>query len=430
MQGRLVLDPDLPVLHTFGDAYSRGRQHGEALRDQIHACFREVWSDGWFRVSPLFPPSLFRRWAAMQARFLNPDERDELRGVADGSGLPLDEVQVMNAAPPFEVVHNLLSGGSSDACTQIASRRPRGALVGRNLDAIDVGGVHRFAILAVHHPSRGLAWASPGFVGKVLDAVTGWNEAGLVVAQNVSELAFERFYGLYTGALVRRVVAECATVGEAARLLGAAPRLCGGGRSLLVARGDDAVVLEVAQRVFGPSRVHRRSWGECGDAPDTLALTNHYRTPELVSATPGPSSWARLARAMRLAREGIDSVEAMMAAMTDTCRPSDAGVRVPGNPVSLANVGAEARGPSARGAQAPSADTICCCGPAIRRFGPLPLPRDLDVRVATRMSTVCDLRRRHLWVAVGRPRVTDAAQYRCFDVTDLLKESRIPGFRG
>lgn len=404
MQGRLVVEQGLPVLHTFGDAYSRGRQHGELLADRMHACFREVWRDGWFCVSPLFPPWLFRTWAAIQARFLSPEEREELRGLSDGSGLPLEDVQVMNAAPPFEAVHNLLSGGSSDACTQIASRGPDGVLVGRNLDAAFVGGAHRFAILTVHHPSRGLAWASPGFVGKVLDAVTGWNQAGLVVAQNVAELAFERFRGLYTGALVRRVVASCATVDEAVRMLGTAPDLCGGGRSLLVARGDDAVVLEVAQRVVGPSRVHRRTWGECGDAPDTLVLTNHYRTPELVSATPGRSSAARLARAMALARGGVDAVEAMKAAMTDTCGSS----------------AADLRGPSAGGAGEASADTICCCGPPIRRFGPLSVPADLEVRMATRISTVCDLRRRRMWVAAGQPRVTDAAQYRCFDLTSLL----------
>ena len=266
-----------------------------------------------------------------------------------------------------------------------------------------MGGLHRYAMLAIHHPSRGLAWASPAFVGKVLDAVTGWNEAGLVVAQNVSELAFERSWGLYTGALVRRVAAGCATVDEAERMLRAAPALCGGGRSLLVTRGDAATVLEVAQQMVGPSRVHCRSWGECGDAPDTIALTNHYRTPELVSATPGRSSSARLVRAMALARRGIDSVEAMMAAMTDCGQVTlDRHERPDGATTS------------------PSETTICCCGPPIRRFGPFSLPPDLEVRVATRISTVCDLQGHHMWVAAGQPRVTDATQYRGFDVAELL----------
>lgn len=396
MQAVVDRSAEIPVIHTFGDAYARGRQHGEALRDEIQACFREVWRDGWFRVSPLLPPVLFRRWAAMQARFLRPDEHDELRGLADGSGLPLDDVKVMNAAPPFEAVHNLISGGSSDACTQIAVRGPQGVLLGRNLDAADVGRLHRYAVLLVNHPTQGAAWVTPGFAGKVLDAITGWNEAGLVVAQNVSELAFERFRGLYTGALVRRVAAHCASIDEAAATLAAAPSLCGGGRCLLVARGDDAAVFEVAQRVVGPTRVARRGFGECGDAPDTLVLTNHYRTPERVSGTPGRSSSARLARAMAMAREGIDSVEAMQAAMTDSC---DA---------------------AREGSSRASETTVRCVGLPLRRFGPLPVPGDLEVRVATRLSTVCDLRRGQMWVAVGQPWVTDATPYRCFDVAEQL----------
>ncbi|NDD29045.1 MAG: hypothetical protein EB084_12345 [Proteobacteria bacterium] len=389
----------LEVVHTFGDAFARGRQHGEALRDKIHAHFDHEWRNGFMRASPLLPPAVFRAWARLQGHWLCPDERDELRGVAEGSGLAYDDVLVMNSAPPFEALHSLLGGGLVSACTQIATRGIRGVLIGRNLDTVSAGGLAQAAVVMVSHPDRGCAFITPGFAGKVLDAVTGWNAHGLVVSQDTSELRFERFVGLYSGALVRRLVMGCADLTSVQRALRHAPPLCGGGRSFLAAREGDAAVFETAQRVIGPRHVSRRGWGEGGDAPDALVLTNHYRTPRLATRPASVSSSARLARALALVEGGIDDAEAMMAAMTDKI---DGALGEP------------------RGRERPSDRMICWYGDRVGGLGPFAVPADLEVRVATRVSTVCDVPARVMWVGIGVDYVSESTHFRPIDVAAAL----------
>src|SRR5688572_19237362 len=189
----------LRLLHTRGTPYESGLQHGVLLREDVRACFREVWRDGLMRGSPLFPRWLFYAYAWLNHGFMSRDERLELRGLADGSGLPYADVLVMNSQSPIDIGYNWVTGG----CTQVVVP---GRLVARNLDTLSLNRLHRYAVVQVHHER----FLTPGFAGKVLDAVTGWNVHGLHVCQDDAQSAWTNPLGLYCGALVRRMVEHCA----------------------------------------------------------------------------------------------------------------------------------------------------------------------------------------------------------------------------
>lgn len=398
-----------PVVHTYGGPYERGAQHGRLLSEQVRACFGEVWREGWFRGSPLLPAPVWYAWARLNALFLDEDERAELRGMADGSGLSYADVLVMNTAPPVDAVHNFLSAGSvaTAACTQIVAQGAATGdgrrLLGRNLDTVGLHRLHRHAVLQVHHPDTGYAWLTPGFAGKVLDAVTGWNERGLVVSQDVAELAFENCFGLYSGALIRRIVSRCATRAEALGLVQSLPRLGGGGKTITVTDRDGVMVIEVAQTLWGGitgrKRVATRGPGESGDAGDTIVVNNHFRAPEQVrhARRPSRSSAARHRRASALVRDlwGRVGLEALKAFMTDKTDGES---------------GAEC------GPERPSDRIINWYGPRVRALGPFAVPAELEVRVATTISTVCDVTSGVMWVADGKPYVDSPGDYRPVDV--------------
>ena len=80
--------PGLPLLDLDGEPFARGAAHGRALadliRDNIETYLRRFESGGLERDAVLAEGD---SWAARLAAF-DPDYGEEVRGIADGAGLP------------------------------------------------------------------------------------------------------------------------------------------------------------------------------------------------------------------------------------------------------------------------------------------------------------------------------------------------------
>ncbi|MHB2021082.1 MAG: C45 family autoproteolytic acyltransferase/hydrolase [Candidatus Xenobia bacterium] len=401
----------LRLLHTAGDAYEAGWQHGRLLREQVVGSFEEVWRDGFLSLCRAFPPWLWYGYAQLNAGHLSDAETAELTGLADGSGLPFDDVLLMNSQGPLQLAHSYVHPHGYGGCSQFAAVGPAtldgGMLVGRNLDSIGLYRLHRHAVLRVHHPQQGQAFVTPGFAGQVLDAVAGWNDAGLYVAQNDCEAWGQSPSGLYSGALVRRMVQHAASIEEALQHLDRITWLAAGARSFLLADGQRAVLAEIRQDALqGLQESHLvtvRRLGEAGDVPHTVTATNHFLTPGQARRVRAPSgsSQTRLAR-LRQMMEGawgrLDATRAreMLMDKLDLARGE------PG------------------GREAPSDCMVNWFGPRLVRLGPFPVRADLVARVSTMVSTVCDFARRQMWVAMGEPWISDGAAFRAIDVGEEL----------
>lgn len=411
-QGFLEKQAGHLVLHTAGSSYQRGVQHGWLLRRQIQSCFQEAYVNGFFRCSKLFSPQLWYTFSQLNARFFNSCEKDELTGIAHGSGLRFKDILVMNSAQPIEAIYNLIKSGSMAGCTQVVlsnkATASGGMLVGRNLDIINLDILHKYALIQVHKPNDGNAFVTPGFVGKVLDAVTGWNEKGFHVSQDIAELPWENCYGLYSGALIRRLVSSCASIKEAVAMIEQLSKLGGGGKNITLADGKQAVVVEVAQTIRdgarGTKRVSQRSSGECGDAPDVITATNHYLTKRQLEQIDKPSSTSSLTRMKRAqmlidesyGRHDVESVKSLLMDKLDL---------VTGQ---------------IHGAGRPSDNIINWHGPRITRLGVISIPHDLEIRVSTTISTVSDLARGIMWIALGKKYIDSTADYYPLKVYDEL----------
>lgn len=113
----LQAPPTREVVHLYGSPYERGFQHGEQLKSKVHSFYTTLLTNSLFPYLGREQPDIASFLAEYQAeryqngrfafellldsaksieRTLPRATREEIRGVADGSGLSYDEVLVLN----------------------------------------------------------------------------------------------------------------------------------------------------------------------------------------------------------------------------------------------------------------------------------------------------------------------------------------------
>ena len=235
----------LRIVHLSGSPYELGRQHGEILREAVQASVRVLL--GYFRGYLKIPwiRALAVNWWLDQAwrqaaPFLSPRYLDELRGLADGSGVPLGELYRLHAIPD-----------RTYSCSSFAAwgrATADGRLIHvRNLDWNIEAGVQRFAAVFVVRPSGRRAFVNVGWAG-FIGVLTGVNDAQLSIGQIGAETVDATFRGEPMAFLMRRVLEEAEDVEEAARTIREARRTVGVNYVVADAKANRALVLETTRR--------------------------------------------------------------------------------------------------------------------------------------------------------------------------------------
>ncbi|MBI2251700.1 MAG: hypothetical protein HYU63_02925 [Armatimonadetes bacterium] len=401
------------VIHTFGSPYEEGYQHGKLLKNEIIKCFKEVYQEGFFKASPILPKIVWYFYAKLNEKFLRPEEKDELKGIADAAGLKYNDILVMNSEAPYQALANFLESlGMSSHCSQLAvmgkAALDGNTLIGRNLDSLDLNRWHKYALIQVHHPQKGYNFIAPGYAGKVLEAIIGWNEKNLIIAQNNTPYPFQSPFGLYTGILMRRLIQNCAVPKEAEEMIKNTKIISNAGTSILAANNKEAKVIEAAQNIIDTFKnnkiVQSRKTGEIDNLLDTLTLANHYKTPFTFKSAIPPleGSLLREQRIKKLISSNygkIDS-EIIKNILTDKLDLKTGK-----------NIGPENPGDNA----------VDWYGKRIAKFGPFSIPKNLEVRITTNISAVCDLKEKIFWIALGKNYISRSQDYKSFKIMELLK---------
>ena len=249
----------LPFIECSGSPREMGRQYGEQAREGIHAN-REWWQTE-------------RRVAASKAglascrEFLRervPHLYEELHGIAEGSGVPADEILMFNQRD---------AGAKPVGCTSMALVAPTdGTLVAKNNDGAT--GESGSFVVRRSRPAHGIPMLQVTYAGW-LSGLDAMNAEGLANTHGSVGSKLPRPFPavdirLWTYVLLRR----CSTTDEFLAGLALTP-LTGKGFNIVV--GDvagDVCVVEAAVPVIGS---HSRR------EPFVFA-TNHYVTPELAEA--------------------------------------------------------------------------------------------------------------------------------------------------
>ncbi|MGE0374683.1 MAG: C45 family autoproteolytic acyltransferase/hydrolase [Planctomycetaceae bacterium] len=187
-------------LFVVGKPRELGRQHGEASREQIRGfceiALRQV--NRMMRVSRESALQIARESAAF-VRSYAPDLLDELQGTAEGAGVSLDDLmllQVRNQLQP--------DGAGAEGCTSLSTANGAARLVAQNWD--NDPELDAFTIVLTRKPDGKPAVTTVGQAGLI--GYIGFNDAGIGLCLNTLPAPSRRL-GVPHYFQVRRIYEAC-----------------------------------------------------------------------------------------------------------------------------------------------------------------------------------------------------------------------------
>lgn len=284
----------LPVIEVRGNAAQRGAQQGEGARAQIHLALN--------RYREILPQSFRLDWKQILEGALEflpfaedsfPQSVAEARGIADGAGVPFEEVWALNC---YEELTDLSQ--PDRGCTSIALQSHATAnghvLIAHNEDWLSMD---RDTVYLV----RGDPVGEPNFIGLAYGPLLvniGFNEEGIGVAINSVRskdvrLGVPRI--IYSRAVLKAhnledAVQTCLPLNRA-----------GGYHFMLAAAEGEILSLETSANLYD-TRHSKGGW---------LLHTNHYLSPKmrpLEKTGDYANSILRFKRAVGLLREQLGKI--------------------------------------------------------------------------------------------------------------------------
>jgi len=209
-QGVAYRYPGLPPLvEVAGDPYEMGLQYGVLLRPEIMTALDALgkFLNGQARgagVPSILMTAGVKFKAAQLARRLPRRYRDEMRGVADGAGIPESTVVVVSLL--YDIYQSMM------ACTGVLFKGPQGSIIqGRLNDMAGFGEVSRIAAIVRHKP-RGLNAFIHMDLPLYLGVETGMNDKGLCCGGETLRIKKADGHGFSHPFLMRMILEEAGTL--------------------------------------------------------------------------------------------------------------------------------------------------------------------------------------------------------------------------
>ncbi|MCX7887753.1 MAG: C45 family autoproteolytic acyltransferase/hydrolase, partial [Verrucomicrobiae bacterium] len=217
--GSLEIKNGYRVLRLRGKPYEIGFQHGRLLATNIHRlCERIVYGVGFYYS--IEKGQWFLHEAAKlverQRPFIAPEYFEEMRGLADGAGLPLSLVQAANIFPEFFHCSGLAVFGK-------ATREGR-LFHARVLDYMTEVGLQDEAVLMAVEREGARRFVNVSYAG-FIGSVTGMNEKQIAIGE-MGGRGEGDWDGTPMAQLLRGALENCDTLEEALDYMRNRPRTC------------------------------------------------------------------------------------------------------------------------------------------------------------------------------------------------------------
>ena len=262
LQGKMVLE-------LSGSAYEMGREHGRLLKDLVHVAVHDYLRKSLqiFEV----PYEYVLKKARFCERFIPEPYIEEMRGIADGSGISYEEVLSLNCLIDID---NVYSYNYIQCCSFVlhpCALRGAATIHGRNLDFPHHGVIPKTAVVIVRTPDDtsllptcAITWA--GFVGML----TGSNSALLTASEVSSPADDNSLEGVPIAFLMRRLLEVSDSLEGCAEFLKAAPRTCGYNLAVCDGKTDESKCFEITHKTLKTRRGRKGAL-----VVDTVRLCNH-----------------------------------------------------------------------------------------------------------------------------------------------------------
>ena len=275
-----------------GTPFEQGLMQGKELRDAILHNIEEVKNKmKKDRVDER------RYWAFVQrnADFMKEKHTDlyeEMKGIAEGAGIPFEEILLLNIPAYFmtgyfnqECTRIMARGkATADGCTYVIKNRDMGTYIGQT-------------VVSREYPD-GLKIVEVNGAGTVTYPAAGMNSYGLGVTTTGFWSAkvspdIETIDSTHIFVNVHLLLANCRTAKEALEYVKASPRM--NGLNIILVDQTDAFLIEMTKDDV---------YVEEDDGSGILFRTNHYLSEKFKSLNPGeedyPSTFKRHARVKEL----------------------------------------------------------------------------------------------------------------------------------
>lgn len=178
----------LPLVIVKGTPYQMGYYLGQHIKEEMKAFIPPALA-GIQKELGVTREQLCEVWSRTTA-FADPRFCQEMLGLADGSGLPLRDLQAMHA------VAILMPYSCSSIAVWGKATKDGHLYQTRNLDWSLKVGAHNFPVLVLYVPDQGIPHLNPTFAG-VIGAHTGLNARGIALSEMGDASAKEAPYQVH-----------------------------------------------------------------------------------------------------------------------------------------------------------------------------------------------------------------------------------------
>ena len=210
-------DNPLTVLYLKGTPYEMGFAHGRLCAGEIRCLAAQV-IPRMIAGLDTTPEKVDAVWALYE-KHLRPEYLEELRGMADGSGVSLPEIRRIHAIPDISEWHCTFFAAAGKAT------RTGDLLQIRALDYETRAGIQRYPALIVYRPNDGVPFVNVGWLGEA-GMVTGMNADGIAMSEigDDWDKKTDSFDGRPLNFVMRDSVQFGRTLDEAVDLVRSGPR--------------------------------------------------------------------------------------------------------------------------------------------------------------------------------------------------------------
>lgn len=222
-------DNTVKILHLRGTPYEMGFQHGAAMQKEIQEFYGKVI----FRIKFLVKEDMMDEIYDLMDPYIPLEEKEEMRGLAHGAGVPLKVVHWIHSIPEvseYGQKRNFRRAWKETSCSNIAAfgkATADGKLYSlRVLDWIRELGAQRYPVILVHVPDHGNAsvtFTYAGFIG----GVSGMNDKQMSFGEmGYGDPPGESLEGMPYIFLFRKLMRESNNLDDAIRIVQSVPRTC------------------------------------------------------------------------------------------------------------------------------------------------------------------------------------------------------------
>jgi hypothetical protein len=205
------------VLYLKGTAYEMGYAHGKLCTDEVRYMAH--------KVAPIMMIGLKKSPGEVDAiwsgytKHMRPEYLQEIQGLADGAGIPVEEVQRMLSIPDISEWHCTFFAATGKAT------KYNDLIQIRALDYETGVGIQKYPAIIISQPEHGVPFMNVSWLGQV-GMVTGMNSAGIAMSEigDDWDLNTDSFDGRPLNFVIRDTVQFAKNIDEAVGLVKNGPR--------------------------------------------------------------------------------------------------------------------------------------------------------------------------------------------------------------